>query len=191
MLRWVFRRHAGTKGGAREPSTPSGPEAAAGLDFRRLELVFGPPARTRANPAASSGPRRGRAAGRRGSGKVTRERGGAGAAWRWRRGRHGRRGGAPAAGGLGELPQPRAAGPPPLPPSPPPNPRVARCFAALPERPLGAGTSQQHPSLSWDPLFLPRLSPRRLSPVVSSLPDDFPLEVFPLTLYFCFQITVS
>lgn len=71
MLRWVFRRHAGTKGGAREPSTPSGPEAAAGLDFRRLELVFGPPARTRANPVASSGPRRGRAAGRRGSGKMT------------------------------------------------------------------------------------------------------------------------
>ncbi|KAF5915889.1 hypothetical protein HPG69_002962 [Diceros bicornis minor] len=86
--------------------------------------------------------------------------------------------------------------PPPLPPKPrplplrraPPGPRVAWCFAALPERLLGGSTS---PSSLVTPFSYPLISPMPRSPAVSSLPDDFPLEFlrFPLTLFFSCQTT--
>ncbi|KAI5128816.1 Rho Gtpase-Activating Protein Syde2 [Manis pentadactyla] len=91
----------------RPPPQPQGTRGGcwAGTSARASGAGAGPgcaaPSR---NSAASSGPRRGRA-GREAeeSGKVTRARGGAGVAWQ--RGRHGRRGGDPTAGGLAAEPE--------------------------------------------------------------------------------------
>ncbi|XP_036786295.2 CDGSH iron-sulfur domain-containing protein 3, mitochondrial [Manis pentadactyla] len=91
----------------RPPPQPQGTRGGcwAGTSARASGAGAGPgcaaPSR---NSAASSGPRRGRA-GREAeeSGKVTRARGGAGVAWQ--RGRHGRRGGDPTAGGLEAEPE--------------------------------------------------------------------------------------
>lgn len=193
--------------GAPPSTAPGDPRTLLGKHLRSASGAGAGPscADPSRNPAASSGPRRGRA-GREaeGSGKVTRARGGAGAAWQ--RGRHGRRGGDPAAGGLGEHPRPGTqaarpsslAPPQPRPPVPGwapqasqvPRPRSPpRASQPSPSAYRAPAPPQQFPFLSCDLLFLPSgfscdTMPRRLFPPRGLLR-------FPLTLFFCFQTSVS